>query len=217
MNSPVFNAGAEGLTLVAHVYTAVDRDAAWSAYDPTGISVVEISDGDYYVTGLPEGEVRERFHLIVVASGSPAVGVYGYGWGAVPGERIVYRVATEIPDAPREFRQGDTHGSIALSVTSGLPDAISNPLTEATWSQSNKDSDTVLVARPASIGSIVDDAETGTKGATFSYAIEANTLDEAGLHFGLFVVTYPDGTVQTLPPENILTFNVLPTIVEPAP
>ena len=217
MKSPVFNAGAEGLTLLARVLVAADRDAAWTAYDPTGIAVVELESGDYYVTGLPEGESRQRFHLTVVASGSPNVGVYAYDWGAVPGELTVYRVRTSIPDAPREFRQGDTHGSIALVVTSGLPDAISNPLTAATWSQSNKDSDTVLTVRPASIGSIVSDDETGTKGATFSYEIEADTLDETGLHFGLFVVTYPDGTVQTLPPENILTFNVLPTIVEPAP
>lgn len=217
MKSPVFNAGAEGLTLVAHVYVAEDRDAAWLAYVDAGIEVVELENGDYYVTGLPEGEGRQRFHLVVVASGSPNVGLYGYGWGAVPGERIVYRVRTEIPDSPREFRQLDTHGSLALVVTSGLPDAIANPSTAVTWSQSNKDSDTVLAERPASVGSIVDDAETGTKGATFSYEIEPDTLDEAGLHFGVFVVTYPDGTVQTLPTENILTFNVLPTIVEPAP
>jgi hypothetical protein len=217
VNSPVFNAGAEGLTLVAHVYVAEDRDAAWLAHIDAGIVVVELDSGDYYVTGLPEGESRQRFHLVVVASGSPSIGLYGYGWGAVPGERIVYRVATEIPDSPREFRQGDTHGSIALVVTSGLPDAISNPLTEVTWSQSSKDSDAVLTARPATVGSIVADDLTGTKGATFAYEIEADTLDETGLHFGVFVVTYPDGTVQTIPAENILTFNVLPTIVEPEP
>lgn len=217
MNSPIFNAEATGLTLVPYLYNADDRDSAWAAASTSGVSVVELAHGNYYVSGLPEAAGRERYHLIVAASGTPNVGVFGWQYGAVPGESVVHRVVTEIPDAPREFRQGDTHGTIALVVTSGLPEAIGDAETGVTWSQSAKDSDDVLTERSASIGSVAEDTATGTWGATLTYDLEADSLANEGLHYGLFVVTYPDGTIQTLPSTDSLTFNVLPVIVEPAP
>ena len=127
----------------------------------------------------------------------------------MPGERIVYQLVSSIPTQPRIFKRGDTHGSITLVVTQGLPSTISDLATTAVFGMRPLNSSTAtLTLRPSVISNVTDHAASGTKGATFEYVIEATTLATSGRYLGEFTITFPDATKQTVPTDDSLTFLV---------
>jgi hypothetical protein len=209
IDSDPTNLGAEGLTLDLRLYQW--DGVEWAPVDSSGVTPVELGDGDYLFTGLPLATGLERYRLIVATAGDPASGLREYVYGARPGERITWRGAIALPDQPRLFKVGDTAGSVSLTIESGLPSTIGDGATTATARLLAIPTSTVVfTGRAATISGVVFHQPTASWGATLSYDVAALDFAVAGLHRAEFLVCYLGDPEEchTLPADNILELHV---------
>lgn len=202
------NLGAASLTPSVRIWKWTEA-LGWASASAAGVTVEELGSGDYYLAGLPTATDATRYLAVVYDSGTPAEALAVYGWGASPGQRIVWRHLVDLGDTPLVFKQHDTHGDITLDVTSGLVEDIGDPSTTvafALWSPTT--GAVVFSGRAGSIENVALDSTSGTYSATLVYDLQDGDLDTAGTFLGEFTVTFPDATTLTLPSNNTLRLTV---------
>lgn len=200
------NLGQAGLTLQPRLWKW--DGSAWSQAAIGGITVSDLGTGEYVVSGLPTATGEERYELVVAAAADPELGLASYGYGARPGQRIVWRSQIDTASSPRFFKRNDTHGAIALRVLSGLPAEIASAtITFALWSPTTGTA--LFSGRPAQVADVVEDMASGSWGATLVYDLAPGDLAAAGKLKGEFTVCYSPGECHTLPPDNSLELQVL--------
>jgi len=106
------------------------------------------------------------------------------------------------------YKLGDTNGSLALVVVSGLSDP-----TTATAKFSLKNAAGTLVKDEVTATiTTVTTASDGTKGCTLSSALSAWMPTTAGLYFGEFSITYPAAAgVRAVPAGQLLGIRIEPS------
>jgi hypothetical protein len=200
------NLGQTGLTLQPRLWKW--NGSAWSLASGSGIAVSDLGTGEYVFSGLPTAAGEERYELVVTAAAEPALGLASYSYGARPGQRIVWRSQIESGSSPRLFKRNDTHGAIALKILAGLPaDIETSAITFALWNPVTGTA--VFAGRPAQVADVVQDAASGTWGATLIYDLALSDLATAGKYLGEFTVCYSPGQCHTLPPDNSLELRVM--------
>ena len=206
--TPPVNLGASGMTLSLRLWKWTEA-GGWAAQSVVGLTAADLPTGEYTVYDLPTATDAARSALFVAESASPAVGLAAYHYGASPGQRIVWRHLVDLGEIPLIFKQHDTHGAINLDITSGLVEDIGDPSTTVAFALWNPTSGAVVFSgRAGTISNVALDASSGTYTATFSYDLQATDLDNAGVFFGEFTVTFPDATKLTLPANNTLRITV---------
>lgn len=207
--TPPVNLGASGMTLSLRLWKWTDA-AGWTAESVAGLTIADLTTGEYTVDGLPSATDSDRYSLIVAETASPAVGLAAYHYGASPGQRIVWQTVTDPSDSPLTFKQDDTHGSITLVIQSGLVSDIGDPSTTLTFSMWGVSSGAaVFTTRASVISNVALDALTGTYSALFTYDLQTGDMATPGSFLGEFKITYPDTTVLTLPSNNQLRIKVV--------
>ena len=206
--APPVNLGAPGLTLQVRLYRFTAA-TGWQLADASAVTLTDLGSGDYLADGLPDAAGDERYRLLLAEAGELTRALAGYTYGAPPQQRIVWRQVLE-PTPVTLRKRGDTHGALSLQVRSGLPASIADPATTVTftlWSTATRAA--VFTGRPAAASNVVLDATSGTHGATLAYDLSAGDLDTAGVYLGEFTVTFPDGSVLTLPATDQLRVRVV--------
>ena len=117
-------------------------------------------------------------------------------------------VRLDFGDRPIVHKQHDTHGSIALTVESGLVSGIQAATTTfALWDIEAEAK--LFSGRSADILSPVLNPDTGDWGCVLSYDLQAGDLDKIGRFVGEWEITYSDSTKHTVPADNSLRIEVI--------
>ena len=192
------------------LYRATDT-VSWSPVSTSGVDVSAIGGSEWIVTGLPDAAGDERYQAVLTSALDATVRLASYSYGARPGERIVFRQAIKLPDSPITIKEGDTHGDLALEVLYGLPSDIGNPGTTVTASLLRlADASVIFADRAATISGVVQDAGSGTYGATLSYQVAPGDTDLPGDHVLEFTVCYDVDQCHTLPADDTLAVRIVP-------
>lgn len=207
--TPPVNLGAAGLTLELRLWQY--DGSTWAAASTAGLSVDDLTTGEYTVDGLPTATGDERYLLVVASAADEASALAEYTYGAVPGQRIVWRQEVELPPQPLTFKRNDTYGSVSVVIRRRLPAAACEPETTVVFTLINQATSVVAVdAATAELSDCELDATTSTYGATLTYDWQAGDLAAAGSYLGEFTVCYAVGSCHTLPADNRLLLRVLP-------
>lgn len=196
--TPPVNLGASGASLELRLWRW--SGTAWASSSVVGLTVTDLTTGEYVIGNLPTAADGERYVLAVALAATPEDALASYEYGAIRGERIGWQPTVDLTTGRHTFRAGDSEGSISLTVTRGLGSWISNPATSATFALwLLPTGPTAFAGESATITGIVLDQTTGTYGATFTYTLQDGDLDAEGLYRGEFTVTTPTGTTRRLP------------------
>jgi hypothetical protein len=211
MISPPINLGQAGLTLSVRLYFQAQGAAPVSQSTGT-VTVNEIGQGDYYFGGLPEPPGGSVAALVIHETAFPALAMYTYSYGAVPGTSIVWRHEV-LPGAPvQRIVQRDTYGSLSLTVTAGLPAKIADGGTAATLTLYNAGTSAVFFSgRAVVISNVTQDGGGNGYGATFTYAIQAGDTATPGSFRGRVAIDYAGALgVQTVPADDRFRVEIVP-------
>jgi hypothetical protein len=207
--APPVNLGAAGLTVQARLW--LWDGTSWEAASVDGLTITDLGTGEYTVAGLPTATGDERYTLQLATAAAPAAALAEYTYGAVPGQRIVWRQELELPPQPLTFKRHDTYGSVSVVIRRRLPAAACEPETTVAFTLINQATSAVAVdAATAELSNCELDATTSTYGATLTYDWQAGDLAAAGSYLGEFTVCYAVGSCHTLPADNRLLLRVLP-------
>jgi hypothetical protein len=203
--------GAAGLDLAVTLrqWTEAAPDS-WPTASTVGITVNDLGDGSYTISGLPLATGTVRYAATLAIDGDAERGLFTYTYGAQPGVRLVWKEDLDLPAAPTTFKQGDTYGSLSLVVRRRLPAAACEPGTTATLTVANAQTGVALFSdRSATISNCELDATTASYGATFTYDIQAGDLATVGKYIGEFEICYEPGVCHTVPTDGRLRFEVV--------
>lgn len=213
---PPVNLGQAGLTVEIGL-DAYDAQAdTWTAADASAITVTDQGDGDYQLAGLPAASGRDRYRVTVALTSDPDRDLVQMIYGALPGGQVLWMPRVTIPSQPLVFVEGDSSGTLGLTISSGLPQAITDPGTTVTLDLVPVLGGAALLdGAAATIASTWEDATTGAYGAELVYTLGAGDLPagSAGDYRAYWTITWPTdpATQRTLPPRGV------PVEIEQAP
>jgi len=209
--SPPINLGQAGLALSVRLYFQAQGSAPVAQSTGT-VTINEIGQGDYYFGGLPEPPGGSTAALVIYETASPALAMYTYSYGRVPGTAIVWRQGGQ-PTAPTQrIVQRDTYAVLGYEVLDGLPAEIADGGTAATFTLYNASTSAVVFSgRAAVISDVVQDGRGNGYGCTLTYAIQAGDTASPGSYRGRFSIDYVGATgIQTVPADDSLRVEIVP-------
>lgn len=211
MISPPINLGQAGLTLSVRLYFQAQGSAPVAQSTGT-VTSNEIGQGDYYFGGLPEPPGGSTAALVIYETASPAMAMYTYAYGAVPGTSIVWRYAVQPAAAVQRIVKNDTYGRISLIITDGLPAEIADGGTVALFTLYNVGTGAVLFqGRAAVISNVVADGGGNGYGCTLTYSLQAADTATVGSYRGRFAIDYVGAMgIQTVPADDSLRVEIVP-------
>lgn len=185
--------------------------SSWSSAATAGATVTDLGTGEYYVSDLPDATGETIYQLWISSDEVPEIALASFTWAKEPAAQLVWRADLDRP-APLVFKEGDTFGSIQLTVLSGLPSEIGDVGTTATFTLYDPSAGAPIFSdQAATIANVVLEAETNTWGADLIYDLEAGDLDTPGDLIGEFTVCY-GAECHTLPADDTLEITVLPSL-----
>lgn len=211
VTTPPVNLCDAGLTVELRLWEW-DGDS-WETASTAGAVVTDLGTGEYYVSGLPDATGDTVYQLWISSDEVPELAMASYTWRKpAPSQQLVWRADLQRP-APLVFKEGDTFGSIQLTVLSGLPEEIGEVATTATFTLYDPaEASAVISDSVASVANVVLEGETNTWGADLIYDLEAGDLDSPGELVGEFTVCYSPSECHTLPSDDTLVVTVLPSL-----
>lgn len=208
IESPPFALGQTGLSLTVRLRQWTEATGLWADVSPHSVTVTEEGSGEYSLADLPAATGSNRYAATVAITSDATRGLFTYQYGAQPGTRLVWREEIALPSQPLIFRRGDSYGSLALTITRGLPEGACDAT--ATMDAANSRTGAMLFSdRAATITNCEEDVTTGTFGATITADLTAGDLDEAGQFLATATLCYEVDSCQTLPGANSLRFEVV--------
>lgn len=198
---PPVNLGATGLAPAIYLHHYTEASGQWTEVDPSAVTVTDIGNGYYQLDDLPAASGTDRYRVGVYLTGDPARELAQTTYGALPGSQVLWVPRIDAPE-PHRFFVGDSSGTIGLTVRSGLPEAVTDPGTTVTLDLVPETTGAALLTdAPAQVAAWVEDANTGTYGATLVHALQAGELTTAGRYLAYFTLVFPAAGGQTTLPK----------------
>jgi len=105
-----------------------------------------------------------------------------------------------------QFRKGDTAGVISLDVPGGLDETIATAA--VLFAARNSSNEAILDDGAATVTNVLPCLD-GSYRATFRFVTNSTATGSAGTFYGQFKVVYSDGSIQSFPGDESLTYDVV--------